>query len=73
MVKEMKRDTDSTNVCQGVDDGERLVITIKDAAAMLGVDPRTLSQGVKDGTIPAVQLGRRVLIPREPFLQLFTE
>lgn len=48
-----------------------LVITRIDAAAALGVDPRTVTAGIENGTIPAVKLGRRVLIPREKFLRLF--
>ena len=48
-----------------------LVITRTDAAAALGVDPRTVAAGIENGTIPSVKLGRRVLIPREKFLKLF--
>lgn len=48
-----------------------LVITRTDAAAALGVDPRTVTAGIDNGTIPSVKLGRRVLIPREKFLKLF--
>ena len=48
-----------------------LVITRTDAAAALGVDPRTVTAGIDNGTIPWVKLGRRVLIPREKFLKLF--
>lgn len=46
-------------------------ITMKTAAAVLGCDPRTVSAGIKDGTIPAIRLGRRQVIPREKFLTLF--
>jgi len=48
-----------------------LVITRTEAALALGVDPRTVSAGIDNGTIPAVKLGRRVVIPREKFLRLF--
>ena len=44
---------------------------MKDAAAALGVDPRTISAGIKEGSIPGIKLGRRVVIPREKFLKLF--
>lgn len=46
-------------------------ITRADAAAAVGVDPRTISVGIADGTIPSIRLGRRILIPRERFLALF--
>lgn len=46
-------------------------ITRAEAAAALGIDPRTVSVAINDGTIPSIRLGRRVLIPREKFLALF--
>lgn len=46
-------------------------ITRTEAAAALGVDPRTVSVGIANGTIPSLRLGRRILIPRERFLALF--
>lgn len=46
-------------------------ITRIEAAAVAGVDPRTITAGINEGTIPAIRLGRRVVIPREKFLKLF--
>ena len=46
-------------------------LTRIEAGAIAGVDPRTITAGIKDGTIPAIRLGRRVVIPREKFLKLF--
>ena len=48
-----------------------LVITRAEAAAALGVDPRTVTAGIENGSIPSVKLGRRVVIPREKFLRMF--
>lgn len=42
-----------------------------EVASFMGCDPRTVTVGIQDGTIPAIKLGRRVLIPREKFLKLF--
>ena len=50
-----------------------LVITRKEAAEALGVDPRTITTSINDGTIPSVRLGRRIVIPREKFLALFAD
>lgn len=50
-----------------------VVTTRKDAAEALGVDPRTITVGINDGTIPSVKLGRRVVIPRERFLRIFDD
>ncbi|NLE78300.1 MAG: DNA-binding protein [Rhodococcus sp.] len=43
----------------------------KAAAQIAGVDVRTLDKGIEDGTIPSIVVGRRILIPRAPFLALF--
>lgn len=48
-----------------------LVISRTEAAAALGVDPRTVTAGIENGTIPSVKLGRRLVIPREKFLKIF--
>ena len=46
------------------------VISRTDAATLLKCDPRTVSRGMADGTIPSIPLGRRKLIPLKPFLRL---
>lgn len=52
-------------------ESQAATITLKTAAAVLECDPRTVSAGIAEGNIPAVRLGRRVVIPREKFLKLF--
>ena len=47
---------------------DREVLNRAEVAALLTLDPRTVDHATKDGTIPAVHTGRRVLIPRRPFL-----
>lgn len=49
-----------------------LAFTVAKVARALGVDERTVSGAVQRGELPSVTLGRRVLIPREPFIALFT-
>lgn len=61
----------STVTIDQVRQSRSLVITRTEAASALGVDPRTVTAGIDNGTIPAVKLGRRVVIPREKFLRLF--
>jgi hypothetical protein len=46
------------------------VISRTDAATLLKCDPRTVSRGIVDGSIPSIPLGRRRLIPLKPFLRL---
>jgi excisionase family DNA binding protein len=40
------------------------VVTIAQAAAVLGIDVRTVSRAIHHGELPALRLGRRLLIPR---------
>ena len=40
------------------------VVTVAQAAAVLGVDVRTVTRAIENGELPALRLGRRVLIPR---------
>lgn len=49
----------------------RATVKREEAALILGVDPRTITTGIKEGNIPSISLGRRVVIPRERFLSLF--
>ena len=48
-----------------------VALTRTAVASALGIDPRTVTTSIANGTIPSVKLGRRVLIPRLPFLALF--
>lgn len=46
-------------------------ISRQEVADALGIDPRTVTEGIRQGNIPSLTIGRRVLIPREKFLALF--
>jgi excisionase family DNA binding protein len=48
-----------------------ITITRQEVAEALGVNPRTVSEGIRQGNIPAIRIGRRLVIPREKFLALF--
>ena len=52
-------------------ESDREVLNRAEVAALLTLDPRTVDHAIEDGTIPAVHVGRRVLIPRRPFLRAF--
>jgi excisionase family DNA binding protein len=45
-------------------------IQVRAAAGVLNVDPRTVGHGINDGTIPAIKIGKRVLVLREPLIRL---
>ena len=44
------------------------VVTVAQAASVFGVDVRTVTRAIHNGELPALRLGRRVLIPRLPLL-----
>lgn len=48
----------------------RATITRTEVAELLGIDPRTVTAGIDDGSIPSIRVGRRILIPRLPLLAL---
>lgn len=43
-----------------------------EVAAILNVDARTVTRGIESGEIPCLRLGRRRLVPREPFIALMS-
>jgi excisionase family DNA binding protein len=49
-----------------------LTLSIREAAELLNVNPRLVSQECKAGTIPSICIGRRRLILRVPFMQMLT-
>jgi excisionase family DNA binding protein len=55
---------------EDIGNSEDAVISRSQAAHLLKCDPRTISRGIADGSIPAIKLGRRQVIPRAPFLKL---
>lgn len=46
------------------------VLTVAEAAAVMRLDPRTVRHGCESGEVPCVRVGRRVMVPRLPFLAL---
>jgi excisionase family DNA binding protein len=50
---------------------DREVLNRSEVALLLTLDPRTIDHALADGTIPSLRIGRRVLIPRRPFLRTF--
>ena len=44
---------------------KRLVVTVEEAAGLLGISRGLAYEGVRQGTIPSVRIGRRLLVPLE--------
>lgn len=49
---------------------ERLTYSITEVAEMLGISRSMAYEGVHRGEIPAVRIGRRVLVPRDRLAEL---
>jgi excisionase family DNA binding protein len=47
-------------------------VTIADTSSVLGVDPRTVSHAIANGELPAIKVGRRILIVRERLVAMLT-
>lgn len=43
---------------------ERLTVTVPEAAKLLGVSRMTAYAAVREGAIPSLRIGRRVLVPK---------
>jgi excisionase family DNA binding protein len=51
----------------GVDTiNERLTVSVREAAAMLGLSKNSVLAAVERGELPAIRVGRRILIARLP-------
>jgi excisionase family DNA binding protein len=50
-----------------------LTLTVSEAAKLLGVSRGTAYQGVKDGSIPAIRIAGRIVVPRAKLLDLLGE
>lgn len=51
---------------------ENAALTRAEVGEILDVDPRTVTRAIEAGEIPSIRLGRRVLVPREPFITLMS-
>jgi excisionase family DNA binding protein len=43
---------------------EKLTLTVPEAARLIGISRMTAYVAVREGTIPSIRIGRRVLVPR---------
>ena len=49
---------------------ESLTMTVKEAAAALGISRGLAYQAARDGSIPTIRIGRRLLVPRRALYKL---
>ncbi len=53
--------------------GRPATITVEEAARLLGISRGLAYEGVRRGEIPAIRIGRRMLVPRRAILALLGE
>lgn len=46
------------------DNNSKLTLTVREAAKLLGLSKMTAYAAVREGQIPSLRIGRRVLVPR---------
>ena len=51
---------------------ETLTMTVPEAARLIGVSDSAAYEAAARGDIPAVKIGRRVLVKRDAFLAMFS-
>ena len=61
----------SEAMTNGPTDGmnDRLTYTVDEVARLLGISRSGAYDSIARGEIPSLNIGRRVLVPREPFLE----
>ena len=52
---------------------ERKTVTVKEAATLLGIGRDTAYAAVRDGTLPSIRLGKRLVIPIVALNKLLSE
>ena len=52
---------------------ERKTVTVKEAATLLGIGRDTAYAAVRDGTLPSIRLGKRLVIPIAALNKLLSE
>jgi excisionase family DNA binding protein len=65
-----RRDRDA-GLASGADPtGDRLTMTVEEAATALGISRALAYESVQRGDIPCVRIGRRILVPRSRLMKL---
>ena len=52
---------------------ERLTVSVPEAARLLGVSRMTAYSAIREGVIPSLRIGRRVLVPRAALDRLLAQ
>lgn len=53
-----------------MDTADKPTLTVEEAAKLAGVGVNQTYAAVREGTIPSLRIGRRILIPRKKFVAM---
>ena len=53
-----------------MESSERLTLTVNEVAAMLGLSRNACYQAVQRGELPAIRIGKRLLVPKASLFKL---
>lgn len=51
-------------------ESEKPTLTVEEASKLAGVGINQAYQAVREGTIPSLRIGRRILVPRKKFMSM---
>ncbi len=54
-------------------DRERLTLTVAEVAKILGIGRANCYQCIKQGSIPSLRFGHRIVIPKAALMKMLTE
>jgi len=49
---------------------QRKVLTVEEARTWLGISRGLMYEAIRQGQVPSIRIGRRILIPRAAFLEM---
>ena len=53
--------------------GERLVLSVREVQEALNLSRSSVYEGIAQGTIPSIRVGKRILVPRAALQRLLEE
>ena len=65
--------TQSTQTQDQMNPSESLVLTVGEAARLLRLSKTTTYDQIRQGSIPSIRMGKRILVPRAALMRMLEE
>ena len=49
---------------------QKATLSVDQVSSILGISRNSAYQGIRDGEIPSIKIGKRILVPRAAFMRL---